>query len=222
MRSSKYTREVLAPIVASSRSISEVTRRLGLIPNGGNHRMISSRIRRAELDTTHFTYRRGKLRVATIPRETLLSLVPDCTSVAMVLAKLDLPTEGRPHRDLTKRLRDLAIDTKHFRGMGWSRGESARTHPSIARTTTRNSFSDDEVFVANSPIIEGRSIRRRLLAMGWPYRCAWCDLVEWRGQPLVLHLDHINGIHNDNRLVNLRWLCPNCHSQTDTYCNRRR
>jgi 5-methylcytosine-specific restriction endonuclease McrA len=40
--------------------------------------------------------------------------------------------------------------------------------------------------------------------------------------PLVLHIDHINGINNDNRLSNLRLLCPNCHSQTATYCNRRR
>jgi hypothetical protein len=55
-----------------------------------------------------------------------------------------------------------------------------------------------------------------------PYRCAWCDIAAWRGQTLVLHLDHINGVSNDNRLANLRWLCPNCHSQTDTYCNRRR
>lgn len=42
----------------------------------------------------------------------------------------------------------------------------------------------------------------------------------WAGSPIVLHLDHINGISNDNRIENLRWLCPNCHSQTSTYCGR--
>jgi len=54
-----------------------------------------------------------------------------------------------------------------------------------------------------------------------PFRCAECDNVgEWRGRPLTLQLDHVNGIYNDNRLENLRWLCPNCHSQTETFAGR--
>ena len=59
-----------------------------------------------------------------------------------------------------------------------------------------------------------------------PYYCSnkACGLHKkepiWAGRSIVLHLDHINGIRNDNRLVNLRYLCPNCHSQTSTYCGR--
>jgi len=54
--------------------------------------------------------------------------------------------------------------------------------------------------------------------LGVPNCCAICGITDWLGQSLSLHLDHINGINNDNRLENLRLLCPNCHSQTDTYC----
>jgi hypothetical protein len=43
---------------------------------------------------------------------------------------------------------------------------------------------------------------------------------EWNGKELVMVIDHINGIHNDNRLENLRLLCPNCNSQTDTFSGR--
>lgn len=51
------------------------------------------------------------------------------------------------------------------------------------------------------------------------YKCNICDnLGKWLDKSLVLHLDHINGNNKDNRLQNLRWLCPNCHSQTETYC----
>lgn len=51
--------------------------------------------------------------------------------------------------------------------------------------------------------------------------CDTCGLqARWNGRKLVLHLDHINGINNDNRMSNLRLLCPNCHSQTDTYGGR--
>jgi len=52
------------------------------------------------------------------------------------------------------------------------------------------------------------------------YECAICSINEWFGQSISLHLDHINGINNDNRLENLRFLCPNCHSLTPTYCGK--
>jgi 5-methylcytosine-specific restriction endonuclease McrA len=134
---------------------------------------------------------------------------------------LGAPSEGRPHRNLTERIRALDLDTSHFRGHGWCRGETNATHPSVARGAKKRSLPDDEVSVANSRLTSSAGLRNRLLALGWEYRCAWCGIVEWRGLTLVLHVDHINGIHNDNRLKNLRFLCPNCHSQTPTYGNRR-
>jgi Zn finger protein HypA/HybF involved in hydrogenase expression len=49
------------------------------------------------------------------------------------------------------------------------------------------------------------------------YKCSNCEVYEWMGNPLRLHLDHINGDNVDDRIENLRLLCPNCHSQTTTY-----
>lgn len=63
--------------------------------------------------------------------------------------------------------------------------------------------------------------RRRLLDEGLlRLRCYECGISEWFGQPLSLHLDHINGVKNDHRIENLRMLCPNCHSQTETFGGR--
>lgn len=208
MRTSKYDRATLARLVASSASLSDVIRGLGLTPNGGNHRMFSALVRRYELDTSHFRHGALGERVRAIPRETLEHLVASSTSLAQVLTALDLPTKGRAHYELKRQLQALAIDTSHLRGAGWSRGETASTHASVARARERNRRSDDDVFVANSPEIKGRSLAKRLLALGWTYACATCGISTWRNEALVLHLDHRNGVHNDNRLSNLRFLLP--------------
>jgi 5-methylcytosine-specific restriction endonuclease McrA len=76
------------------------------------------------------------------------------------------------------------------------------------------------MFVERGPAVFGTKLVRRLLRMGWEYTCNSCGIFEWQGKKLTLHLDHINGMHDDNRLANLRLLCPNCHSQTETYCRR--
>jgi hypothetical protein len=162
MRESKYTSELLEPVVKISISLAEVIRRLGLRATGGNYRMIATR------------------------------------------------------------LRLLGISMDHFKGQGWAKGETAVTNPTIARLTAQKAIPDEEVFVENSPVMYGQRVIKRMLKMGWKYECAKCGLSEWRERPVSLQLDHLNGVCNDNRLENLRLLCPNCHSQTPTYCRRKR
>jgi 5-methylcytosine-specific restriction endonuclease McrA len=65
------------------------------------------------------------------------------------------------------------------------------------------------------------NIKLRLMRAGLiENRCQECGLSEWRGKPLSVQIDHINGIGNDYRLENLRMLCPNCHSQTESFGGR--
>ena len=214
MRTSKYTREVLAPIVAASSSVTDVIRKLGLHVTGGNWRYIRGRIRHLELDTSHF-----HSRISRLTRDELAGLVAARTSVAQVGKALGLPKGGALTR-LKARIEQPALDTSHFRGSGWSRSETRDTHPSIDRHARSRMLPDAEVFSENAAPINGESLTRRLLREGLAYVCARCGINEWGGKPLTLHLDHINGINNDNRRENLRLLCPNCHSQTDTYGRR--
>jgi 5-methylcytosine-specific restriction endonuclease McrA len=65
------------------------------------------------------------------------------------------------------------------------------------------------------------AIKRRLLELRiLELRCSRCGIADWRGKPLPIHLDHINGVKDDWRLENVRMLCPNCHSQTPTFSGR--
>ena len=56
-----------------------------------------------------------------------------------------------------------------------------------------------------------------LFQLHWDYRCSSCGLTEWKGKSLSLELDHIDGDSSNNELTNLRFLCPNCHSQTESF-----
>jgi len=65
-------------------------------------------------------------------------------------------------------------------------------------------------------------LKRRLIAEKLlEYKCDQCGLDQfWNNKQISLQLDHINGINNDNRIENLRFLCPNCHSQTTNYAGK--
>ena len=83
-------------------------------------------------------------------------------------------------------------------------------------------YSLEEILIENSSYTNRTRLKIRLLKEHLiEYKCAICgNKGEWNNQPLTLQLDHINGINNDNRIENLRFLCPNCHSQTETYSGR--
>jgi hypothetical protein len=91
----------------------------------------------------------------------------------------------------------------------------------FAKEQIRNNLDPGIFFIVNSPVsralMKARVIKLKLI----PYECSECQMgPEWRGKKLTLIIDHINGVHNDNRIDNLRFLCPNCNAQTDTFAGK--
>ncbi len=161
------------------------------------------------------------MRNSKYTKDLLEPIVRRSTSMAQVIAALGLRPTGGNYRFFNSRLRLLGIGTDHFVGQGWANGHTKFDHPALAQMAFRIGRPDEEVFVENSPETCGQRLTKRLLRRGWRYACEICGISEWQGKPLNLHLDHINGNHNDNRVENLQFLCPNCHAQTKTYCRRK-
>ena len=98
----------------------------------------------------------------------------------------------------------------------WSRGKTRLSDDRI-----KSKYKIEEIFIENSRVkrdqIKNIIIKEKLIE----YVCSECEQdCTWNGKVLSLQIDHSNGIRNDNRLSNLRFLCPNCHSQTSTFCNK--
>jgi transcriptional regulator with XRE-family HTH domain len=151
------------------------------------------------------------LNHSSISDEIFTSAVKSSFSIASSLKAIGLRASGGNYKNFYSRIKRLNLDISHFTGKGHLKD---RTHNNARGKTIEETFVKNGT--AQSSQLRKKIIRNNLK----PYFCEICGISEWKNKALSLHVDHINGVNNDNRLENLRFLCPNCHSQTDTYCGR--
>ncbi|HWQ99705.1 MAG TPA: HNH endonuclease [Candidatus Methylomirabilis sp.] len=142
----------------------------------------------------------------------LSDAVKTSRSIRQVLVKLGLRQAGGNYAQIKKYIRLMRISTAHFLGTGWSRGLKLVRSPVIPLDAILRKDSDYQSF----------KLKKRLFASKLKNpaceECGW-DEVSPDGR-LPLELDHMNGDSHDNRLENLRVLCPNCHSLKPTHRGR--
>jgi hypothetical protein len=153
-------------------------------------------------------------------KEIVENAVKNNKSMASTIRYLGLDVNGGNHRTLTKYISFYKIDISHFTGQGWSIGQTAENSDIIANANKKRELKNEDVFVENSCTSDS-VIRRKVKKYNLiKYACFECgNIGVWKDKQLTLHLDHKNGNHTDNRLENLRYLCPNCHQQTETWGN---
>jgi len=140
--------------------------------------------------------------------------VNSSTSIRQVLNKIGLIEAGGNYSQIKKYIKEKNLNTNHFKGRGWNKGLTGIGIPRV---------SLKEILVKDSDF-QSFKLKKRLFLVGLKNKkceeCGWSKLSEDGRIPL--ELDHINGNHRDNRLENLRILCPNCHSLKPTHRGRNR
>lgn len=134
-------------------------------------------------------------------------------SIRQVLVKLGLRDAGGNYSQIKKYIKELSLNTKHFKGRGWNAGMTGGGKPRIPL----------EKILVNGSYFQSFKLKLRLFTAGIkPKYCEECGWAKQTGDGyLPLELDHINGDRYDNRLENLRVLCPNCHSLKPTHRGRK-
>lgn len=191
-------KDVLESLIAQNMSQREIAKILDVSQTKIRYWLISYGLKTLPKHT--------KTLINSVSKYELMQIVASSCAYHEVLAKLGVPRQqGAYYRSLHKRLSSDNISTEHF-----TMGKTQREKISIE--------SSDSHFVEDS-ILYGSTLRKSILKFELvEYVCAVCKQEPiWQDSLLTLQLDHINGIKNDNRLANLRFLCPNCHTQTDTY-----
>jgi len=144
--------------------------------------------------------------------EDFAQIVKEAKTYTDILRYFGLENKGGNHNTVKARIAFLDIDDSHIaKGLGSNAGKKFK-----AKKTPM------EDILVNGSTYNRYHLKRRLIEEGFlKYECAKCGMGgTWMGEHIVLILDHINGISNDNRLDNLRLLCPNCNSQTKTFAGR--
>lgn len=153
-----------------------------------------------------------KSKIEKIGKEEVEKIINTSSSIREVLQKIGLSCKGTSNYVTIKEfIKKWNLDI--------SKLEDKRKKQAVNISRNKRKFED--IFCEDSKVTRVVAKRRIINDNLIPYICRDCgNSGKWNNKQITLQLEHINGISNDNRLENLCFLCPNCHSQTETWGNK--
>lgn len=219
----KYNLKQLQEACAKAECWADVIRALGISDSSNVTTALRRRVREHNIDVSHFLSRKdfskrnisgkskGRQEFDDARRlekvEKIKSLLPDVTTWTQLAIKLGFVPSTHQFKSCQEICKEFGFDTSHFvRNVG--NGKAPK-------------WTEEKFFVKDCTALRTQN-REIAIRLGFkPTKCSECKIPgKYNGKPIVLELDHIDGIWNNNSKDNLRWLCPNCHSQTKTYRRR--
>lgn len=142
--------------------------------------------------------------------------VATSTTVSGLLRSLGQFPSGSNFRWVYMMIAECGLNLDHHVGQAHWRGKTGEAQ------LGGKSYTADEVFVKNSTYLYTHGLKKKIRRHKLlPEKCEQCPITnEWQGKPISLQLDHRDGDPRNNTIENLRFLCPNCHSQTSTFAGR--
>jgi 5-methylcytosine-specific restriction endonuclease McrA len=202
----QLTKEQFQELVNKSHSMRSLCSNICSCDNGRIRFAIKQKIKELNIDISHF--KPYGVNYLTENKSKLPDLVKSNRSLSGVIKQLGLRYGGASRFQIKKHIKELNLDTSHWTKQGWNKDKRYERVPIEERLVENRYCSSDW-------------LKKKLIEKGYfEYKCYRCGIRDWMNEKISLHLEHKNGNHFDNRLENLTILCPNCHSQTPTYCGR--
>ena len=153
-------------------------------------------------------------RIDLLNKNDFLSIVKKSKSIKEALLFLNLTPNGTQYVKFKNRCLKEKISIDHFYEYQKERAKSLVNFNKI----------DSSVYFVKNKYVDSKTLKSKIRSeKKLEEKCQECGITDvWNNQPLVLHLDHVDGDNKNNLISNLRFLCPNCHSQTKTYSGRNR
>jgi ribosomal protein S27AE len=211
----RYDKNKLIELVNKSTTLKEILLELDILPIESNYKTLKKYLKKYNINYSSLNFIRNKDQInSKYSEENLKNIISNSLTFREIFNKLGLDTHGNNYKTLHKYINKYNIDVSHFNV------NAIQAKKLLAFNF--NKIPIEIILVENSKYTSTNHLKNRLYDEGLKERiCEKCGQGEiWHGEHMSLILDHIDGVPNNNKIENLRIVCPNCNATLPTFAGK--